>query len=101
MAAQHALTEEATKTSVVLPLLQALGFDPFNLSEVTPEFIADVGIKKGEKIDFALKIDGKIQVLVEIKPISQSLGSSQYSQLYRYFGVTETRLAMLTNGRDI
>ena len=100
-AAQHALTEEATKTSVVMPFIQTLGFDVFNLNEVVPDFIADVGIKKGEKIDFALKIDGKISVLVEAKPITASLGSTQFSQLYRYFATLETRLAILTNGREI
>lgn len=100
-AAEHAMTEEATKTAVILPLIQTLGFDVFNLNEVTPEFIADVGTKKGEKIDFALKIDGKPAVLVEVKPISMSLGSAQYSQLFRYFAVTDARLAILTNGRDI
>lgn len=100
-ASSHALTEEATKTSVILPLIQSLGFDVFNLQEVIPEFIADVGIKKGEKIDFAVKIDGKVVILIEVKPISQSLGSAQYSQLYRYFAVVDARLAILTNGREI
>ncbi|SOC19196.1 type I restriction endonuclease [Rhodobacter maris] len=100
-ASQHALTEEATKTSVVLPLIKALGFDPFNLEEVVPEFVADVGIKKGEKIDFALKIGGKPAILVEAKPISMALGSAQYSQLFRYFSTVEARLAILTNGREV
>lgn len=100
-ATRLALTEEATKTSVVLPFIQALGFDVFNLEEVIPEFIADVGIKKGEKIDFALKIGGKIAVLIEVKPISMSLGSAQYSQLFRYFATTEARLAILINGREV
>ena len=100
-ASKHALTEEATKTAVVLPLIQALGFDVFNLEEVTPEYVADVGIKKGEKIDFAIKIDKKIAILIEVKPISLSLGAAQFSQLYRYFGVSGARLAILTNGREI
>jgi predicted type IV restriction endonuclease len=100
-ASELALTEEATKTAVILPFIRALGFDVFNLNEVTPEFISDVGTKKGEKIDFALKIDGKPAILVEAKPISMSLGSAQYSQLYRYFGVAAVRLAILTNGREI
>lgn len=99
-AASYAQTEEATKTAVVLPFIQMLGFDVFNLEEVVPEFIADVGIKKGEKIDFALRIDNKIAVLMEVKPITMSLGSAQYSQLYRYFAVSEARLAILTNGRE-
>ncbi len=100
-ASQHALTEEATKTAVIFPLIQTFGFDVFNLDEVVPEFIADVGLKKGEKVDFALKIDGKVSVLIEAKPISMSLGTAQYSQLYRYFAVMEAKLAVLTNGREI
>lgn len=100
-ASEHALTEEATKTAVIMPLIQALGFDIFNLNEVTPEFVADVGTKKGEKVDFVLKIDGKPAILVEAKPISASLGSAQYSQLFRYFSVADARLAILTNGREI
>ncbi|SIN97222.1 type I restriction endonuclease [Vannielia litorea] len=100
VAERQALTEEATKTSVILPFIQILGFDVFNLDEVVPEFIADVGTKKGEKVDFAVKIDGKISMLVEVKPISCKLGDAQYSQLFRYFAVTESRLAILTNGRE-
>jgi len=100
VAERQAVTEEATKTSVILPLLQAWGFDIFNPSEVIPEFIADVGTKKGEKVDFAVKIDGKIAMLVEAKPITSKLGEAQYSQLFRYFSVTEARLAILTNGRE-
>jgi hypothetical protein len=97
---EQAKTEEATKTSVILPFIQTLGFDVFSLDEVVPEFIADVGTKKGEKVDFALKINGTIQMLIEAKPIGSSLGSAQHSQLYRYFGVTSARIAVLTNGRE-
>ncbi|WP_420023826.1 type I restriction endonuclease [Cereibacter azotoformans] len=100
VAERQALTEEATKTAVVLPFIQALGFDVFNLEEVMPEFIADVGLKKGEKVDFVVKIDGKIAMLIEAKPIGSRLGDTQFSQLFRYFHVTEARLAILTNGKE-
>lgn len=99
-AERQALTEEATKTAVILPFIQALGFDVFNLEEVIPEFVADVGMKKGEKVDFAIKIDGKIAMLVEAKPINSKLGDTQFNQLFRYFHVTEARLAILTNGKE-
>ncbi len=96
----HALTEEATKTSVILPFIQALGFDVFNLDEVVPEFISDVGTKKGERVDFALKIDGKVTMLIEAKPIGTKLGDAQFNQLFRYFTGTDARLCILTNGRE-
>lgn len=100
-AERQAMTEEATKTSVIMPFIQALGFDVFDLDEVVPEFTTDVGTKKGEKVDYALKISGKIAMLLEAKPISMKLGDTQYSQLFRYFTVTDARLAILTNGREV
>jgi predicted type IV restriction endonuclease len=99
--AQHRellLTEEAAKTALVMPFFQALGFDVFNPSEVIPEFNADVGIKKGEKVDYALCIDGKLSILVECKPSSVDLDLKHASQLYRYFSTTDARVAILTNG---
>lgn len=100
-AEKQARTEEATKTSVILPFLQALGFDVFDLDEVIPEYVADVGAKKGEKVDFAIKIDGEIAMLVEAKPIGSKLSDVQFTQLFRYFSVTDARLAILTNGREV
>ena len=47
-------TEEATKTAFVLPFINSLGYDIFNPKEVVPEFIADVGLKRGEKVDYAV-----------------------------------------------
>ena len=42
-------TEEATKTSLIMPVFNYLGYDVFNPLEFCPEYTADVGIKKGEK----------------------------------------------------
>jgi hypothetical protein len=91
-------TEEACKNAFVMPFLNALGYDVFNPEVVVPEFTCDVGVKKGEKVDYAVKIDGKVAILVECKGCGASLASSHMSQLYRYFSVTEARFAILTNG---
>lgn len=99
---QHAntmLTEEAVKTAVVLPFLQALGYDVFNPGEVIPEFTADAVGKKGEKVDYAIKLDDEIRILIECKPISTNLDKVHLAQLYRYFSVTNAKFAILTNGR--
>jgi hypothetical protein len=45
-------TEEATKNAFIMPFIQALGYDVFNPIEVMPEYTADLGIKKGEKVDY-------------------------------------------------
>ncbi len=90
-------TEEATKTSMVLPFLQLLGYDVFNPMEVTPELTADIGLKKGEKVDYAVLKDGEPIIIMECKRWKDDL-SLHNSQLHRYFHVTKTRFAILTNG---
>lgn len=92
------LTEEAAKTALVMPFLQALGYDVFNPGEVVPEFTADVGTKKGEKVDYAICNAGKVTILIECKPSSAPLNLNHAGQLFRYFSVTDARLAILTNG---
>jgi predicted type IV restriction endonuclease len=93
------VTEEATKNAFVMPFISSvLGYDVFNPAEVIPEFIADIGLKKGEKIDYALVCNGEIQILIEVKKISEPLGLRNAYQLARYFSVTKARVAILTNG---
>lgn len=92
-------TEEATKNAFVMPFISTvLGYDVFNPAEVIPEFTADVGTKRGEKIDYAISHDGKIQLLVEVKKVNDPLRIEHASQLFRYFAVTNARIAILTNG---
>lgn len=93
------ITEEAVKTAVVLPFLQALGYDVFNPSEVIPEFTADAVGKKGEKVDYAISVDNEIRILIECKPITTQLDKVHLAQLFRYFTVTSAKFAILTNGR--
>lgn len=91
-------TEEATKMSLVIPFLRELGFDPFDPDVVVPEFTADVGTKKGEKVDYALRQNGRIIMLIECKSANTNLSEAHYGQLFRYFSVTEARVGVLTNG---
>lgn len=91
-------TEEATKNAFIMPFLSALGYDVFDPHVVVPEFTADVGVKKGEKVDYAIRLDGKVIMLVECKPCKGSLSTQHMSQLFRYFSVTEARFGILTNG---
>ncbi len=92
-------TEQAAKTSMVMPFLQLMGYDVFNASEVIPEYIADWGAKKGEKVDYAIKVGGKFVMLIECKPANDKLDASKESQLARYFtNIPEARIGMLTNG---
>jgi hypothetical protein len=95
---EHIQTEEATKSALVMPFIAALGYNVFDPTEVTPELNADVGIKKGEKVDYAILRDGKPIILFECKHHAADLSKTHASQLYRYFSVTEARFGVLTNG---
>lgn len=90
-------TEEATKNAFIMPFLQALGYDVFNPMEVVPEFISDIGIKKGEKIDYAIFKDKAPILLVECKHWAQNLNLHD-GQLLRYFHVSKAKFGLLTNG---
>lgn len=96
--AENIKTEEATKTALVMPFIQLLGYNVFDPTEVCPEFIADVGIKKGEKVDYCIFKDGEPTLLFEVKPVYYDLSTAHASQLYRYFTVTSARIGILTNG---
>ncbi len=92
-------TEEATKTALVMPFIsQVLGYNVFDPSEVVPEFTADVGTKKGEKVDYAIIQDDKPVMLFECKRYGTALDKDHASQLYRYFSVTQARFGVLTDG---
>lgn len=90
-------TEEATKMSFVIPFFQCLGYDVFNPLEFVPEYTADVGIKKGEKVDYAILNDGEPTILIEVKWCGEDL-EKHGSQLFRYFSTTKAKFGILTNG---
>jgi predicted type IV restriction endonuclease len=93
-------TEEATKNAFIMPFISSvLGYDVFDPSEVVPEFVADVGVKRGEKIDYAILKNGEVRMLVECKKVGEPLNVNHASQLFRYFAVTQARIAILTNGQ--
>mgnify|MGYP000273609997 FL=1 len=90
-------TEEATKTSLIMPFFSLLGYDVFNPNEFTPEYTADVGIKKGEKVDYAIILNNQPTILIEAKSVNENL-QKHGSQLFRYFGTTSAKIGILTNG---
>ncbi|MDQ0595325.1 hypothetical protein QFZ37_003694 [Chryseobacterium ginsenosidimutans] len=90
-------TEEATKNAFVMPFIQILGYDIFNPTEVIPEFICDIGTKKGEKVDYVIKKDNEPILIIECKHWKES-ADAHNSQLHRYYHVSKARFGVLTNG---
>jgi hypothetical protein len=103
-AKDHIVTEEATKTSLILPFIHTLGFNVFNPLEVVPGIVADIEGKKSEKLDYALKSGSEYLMLVECKKCTMALREANISQLYRFFGAPRNtlnvRIAILTNGLE-
>ena len=91
-------TEETTKIALVLPFLRVLGYDVENPQELKAEYSADVGVKKSEKIDLAVCIENEVKMLMECKAANIRLTSNHQEQLYRYFSVSDVKIAVLTNG---
>lgn len=91
-------TEEATKNAMIMPFIQILGYNVFDPTEVTPELVADVGIKKGEKVDYAILKEGQPIILFECKRSGGDLNIKHAGQLFRYFHITAARFGVLTNG---
>ncbi len=92
-------TEEATKNGLIMPFIQLLGYDVFNPMEVIPEFVADIGTKKGEKVDYAILQDNTPIMIIECKHWKENLNVHN-SQLHRYFHVSKARFGLLTNGAE-
>ena len=92
-------TEEATKNAFILPFIAALGYDIFDPSEVIPEYTADYGNKKEEKVDYAIIIDGAPQIIFECKKCGDELQWEHAIQLNKYYASnTKTHIGVITNG---
>ena len=90
--ARTVLSESQTKQSLIVPFLRELGYNVDDPAEVDLEFRADVGVKGGERVDYAIKRDGKPIVLVECKRRWSQLQDADLTQLYRYFNATDTQI---------
>lgn len=97
----HCTTEETTKQALILPLLDILGFSPYDPTKVLAEFAADFpGVKSTERVDYALYCNGQPVMFIEAKPYVANL-TNHAPQLSRYFnsslGVT---IGAITNGKE-
>ena len=94
----HLQTEEAAKQALVLPFISALGYNVFDPTQVVPEYTADVGGKRGEKVDYAIMRNSSPVILIECKQSEADLAPQHMAQLFRYFVATEAKIGILTNG---
>ncbi|MDZ8082777.1 MAG: type I restriction endonuclease [Nostoc sp. DcaGUA01] len=99
--ADQVVGEESTKMALIVPFLNALGYDVYDPSEVMPEYVADFATRRAgqfEKVDYALAINNNIVMLVEAKARGQK-AEAHDGQLRKYFNaLVTTKVAVVTNG---
>ena len=84
--------EAATKQVVILRLLDVMGWNQYDVDQVTPEYPVEDG-----KVDYALRLANNNKVFVEVKRAGENLSGHQ-GQLLNYSFKHGVRLAVLTNG---
>ncbi len=84
--------EASTKAAVVVRLLSLLGWDIFNIDEVTPECSVGEG-----RVDYSLRISNANKVFIEVKKVGEELENHQ-EQLLNYSFKQGVKLSILTNG---
>ncbi len=91
-------SEETTKTALVLPFIQALGYDIFDPTEVKAELTLDMGGVRADRIDYAIFKNNEAKVLIECKPCNVDISKATFKQLKKYFAFTNAKFGILTNG---
>ena len=87
--------EALTRNALVEPILRVLGWDPEDPELVEPEY--KVSEKSRESADYALKKDGRVVIIVEVKNLGQDL-SEHVRQAIKYCIDLGVDYLVLTNG---
>ncbi len=89
-------TEEACKQGLILPFISLLGYDVFDINEVTPEHSADFSDKYKNRVDYAILQEGEAVIAIECK---LKIEKADRGQLKSYFNACKSvKLGVLTDG---
>lgn len=88
----HSFDEAATKQTIILPILQILGWEIFDPDEVCPEFYVE-----NRRVDYCLRLNNQNEFFIEVKRTDEDLEHHQ-EQLLEYAFRQGVELASLTNG---
>lgn len=87
-------TAEAVKTALVLPMIQAFGYDPFDPFEVVPGFTAD----NSPKIDYAIRDGEEIRIAVLLTSSPCDLQFERTAPFLEAVERIDAKCAILTDG---
>jgi hypothetical protein len=90
--------ETQTRDNLIHPFLNILGFN--KLDDYSHEYIADIGEKKGKRVDIAITLGKKTpSIIVECKSSTKQLTIDNFRQLNEYCLYTPSaKIGILTNG---
>ena len=88
----HSFDEAVTKQTIILPILQLLGWNFFDSEEVCPEFFVE-----NKRVDYCLRLNNQNEFFIEVKRTGEELDKHQ-EQLLEYAFRQGVELAALTNG---
>jgi hypothetical protein len=97
-AINYSKDETQTRDNLIHPFFNYLNYN--KLDDYTHEYVADIGEKKGRKVDIAITLGKKEPImLVECKSASTKLNDNHFRQLNEYCLYTPSaKIGILTNG---
>ncbi len=91
--------EAAVSLSILMPLLQKLGWDTSDPDQVIPEYTSARGLSGRGRVDFALcSTNRRPAVFIEVKGVGRSVEGDR--QLFEYAFHEGVPLCLLTDGRE-
>jgi len=91
-------TDESVKYSLVMPLLQLLGYNVFDPGELVPSYPIQLDPPKDKHVDYAILRNGEPEILLEVKGIGKKLEDYRGDMADYFNGSSKARLAILTDG---
>jgi len=94
----NVMSEKDTETKLVEPVLDMLNWDPKNIN-----------VRKGYRVkteganyeaDYALMIDSRPRILIEVKKVANNLSDENVMQLMKYAFYEKADIFILTNGNE-
>ena len=93
------MSEEETETWLVEPLLEILQWDTKDPAAIRKRYsIKTEG--RDYKADYALMVNSKPRILIEVKKVAYDLGEEHVTQLMKYAFYEKSDLFLLTNGDE-
>lgn len=90
-------TAPTIKMALVAPLIDALGYRPFNPFEVVPDYSHE----NGGRVDYAVKTDDQVRILVTLASAPDDLTTDRARLLAQAVQSAGATCAILTSGVDI